>query len=430
MDEISGIPLWKDVNPRLGASYDIFGTGRTAMKISLGRYLELSRSDFTRNFHPFTSSANAATRRWADTDGDFEVDADQANFSANGELGPISNNNFGLFPSVLIDDGTVRGVPNELFHNDIVEGNRTYLWDFLVEVQHEVVNGVSISFGYNRNWAGAFRVEDNTSLEPSDFDEYCVTVPDNPLFDNAGAQQCGFYDVSVAKFGLVNNLNTTASVYGDHKKEWDGFVFSLDGRFPNGATLAGGLDVGKQLFDFCYTIDRPNQPREMNGDFYGTSTPNAQYSSEFCSYERSWGDLTDFRIRGSYPLPSNFNVAWTWRDSPGQAVNARLGPDPGPRGRFVGGRSSETLTRENGNRAVQINPLLQSFTDRHRQLDVRFTRRFDLQGLRFDTSIDIYNALNNNPTLSLNGAASSVLFLQPTTVLDGRLLQLYAQMSF
>ena len=429
MDEVSGVPLWRDVNPRLGASYDIFGTGRTALKISLGRYLELSRSDFTRNFHPFTSSVNAATRGWSDADGDFEVDGDQANFAANGELGPISNSNFGQFRADFVDDGTVRGLSNELFHYDIIEGNRTYLWDFLTEVQHELFDGFSVAFGYNRNWAGAFRVEDNTLLEPGDFDEYCVAVPNDPLFGSrAGTQQCGFYDVTPEKFSLVNNLNTTASTYGDHKKEWDGFVFSLDGRFPNGATLAGGLDIGKQLFDFCYTIDRPNQPREMNSDFYGTSRNDAQYSSEFCNYERSWGDLTDFRIRGSYPLPANFNVAWTWRDSPGQAVNARLGLT-NDLVTFVDPTRTAALTRARGNRSVQINPLLQSFTERHRQLDVRFTRRFDLQGLRFDTSIDLYNALNANPTLSLNGAVGG-RFLQPTSVLDGRLLQLYAQLSF
>ena len=155
----------------------------------------------------------------------------------------------------------------------------------------------------------------------------------------------------------------------------------------------------------------------------------SQYSAEFCNYERSWGDLTDFRIRGSYPLPAQFNVAWTWRDSPGQAVNARLGITDNNT-TFVDPSRTEGLTRDPGNRSVQINPLLQSFTDRHRQLDVRFTRRFDLQELRFDTSIDLYNALNNNPTLSLNGGAGSALFLTPTSVLDGRLLQIYAQMSF
>ncbi len=29
----------KDITPRLGASYDLFGTGKTALKASLGKYM-------------------------------------------------------------------------------------------------------------------------------------------------------------------------------------------------------------------------------------------------------------------------------------------------------------------------------------------------------------------------------------------------------
>ena len=427
VDEISGVPAWTDINPRLGMSYDLFGTGRTAVKVSMGRYLELSRSDFTRQFHPFTSSVNAANRSWSDADGDFEVDGDLTDFTPNGELGSISNNNFGLFRADLIDDGTVRGLSNELFHRDITNDNRTYLWDFLAEVQHEIVDGVSISVGYNRNWAGGFRVEDNTSVEPGDYDEFCVPVPNDPLFGSAaGGQQCGYYDITPSLFGVVNNLNTTASTYGDQTKEWDGVVFSVDGRFPNGMTLAGGLDVGKQQWDNCYTIDIPNQPENMDGAFHSTASSTVQLSSEFCAYQRDWSDLTDFRIRGSYPLPAQFNLAWTWRDSPGAAVNARLGVT---RDQVTFVDEARTAPLNANNLTVQINPLNTFFTDRHRQLDVRITRRFDLQGLRFDTSIDLYNALNNNPTLGVNGAVGQ-RFLQPTSVLDARLLQVYAQMSF
>jgi len=32
-------PEWTDLNPRLSASYDLFGTGKTAVKVSLGRYV-------------------------------------------------------------------------------------------------------------------------------------------------------------------------------------------------------------------------------------------------------------------------------------------------------------------------------------------------------------------------------------------------------
>ena len=36
---VRGVPNWTDLNPRLGGSYDLFGTGRTALKASLGRYV-------------------------------------------------------------------------------------------------------------------------------------------------------------------------------------------------------------------------------------------------------------------------------------------------------------------------------------------------------------------------------------------------------
>ena len=36
--EVNDVPLWKDWDPRLGAAYDLFGDGRTAVKVALGRY--------------------------------------------------------------------------------------------------------------------------------------------------------------------------------------------------------------------------------------------------------------------------------------------------------------------------------------------------------------------------------------------------------
>ena len=38
--ETRGVDSYKDITPRLGASYDVFGNGRTALKVHLGRYLE------------------------------------------------------------------------------------------------------------------------------------------------------------------------------------------------------------------------------------------------------------------------------------------------------------------------------------------------------------------------------------------------------
>ena len=39
---VRDVPNWKDLNPRLGVAYDLFGNGRTALKASLSRYVTVA----------------------------------------------------------------------------------------------------------------------------------------------------------------------------------------------------------------------------------------------------------------------------------------------------------------------------------------------------------------------------------------------------
>jgi len=40
---VSNVPNWKDLDPRLGLVYDLFGNGRTAIKATLSRYVQENR---------------------------------------------------------------------------------------------------------------------------------------------------------------------------------------------------------------------------------------------------------------------------------------------------------------------------------------------------------------------------------------------------
>ena len=40
-----GVDSFNDITPRLGVAYDVFGTGKTALKFNLGHYLDSATND-------------------------------------------------------------------------------------------------------------------------------------------------------------------------------------------------------------------------------------------------------------------------------------------------------------------------------------------------------------------------------------------------
>ena len=86
---IKDVPNWKDVNPRLGIAYDLFGNGKTAVKGSIGRYVVADGYTIARSVNPVQSSVNSTTRTWASSpSGTFNPfnDCDLTNPAANSKF--------------------------------------------------------------------------------------------------------------------------------------------------------------------------------------------------------------------------------------------------------------------------------------------------------------------------------------------------------
>src|SRR5206468_6321807 len=86
-EALTNVPNFVDLSPRLGIAYDVFGTGKTALKATLSRYVQTSTVGTARLLNPINTSVNSATRPWSDDNRDGIPQAS--------ELGALSNTNFG-----------------------------------------------------------------------------------------------------------------------------------------------------------------------------------------------------------------------------------------------------------------------------------------------------------------------------------------------
>ncbi|HEY6507750.1 MAG TPA: TonB-dependent receptor, partial [Vicinamibacterales bacterium] len=176
----------KDITPRVQVGYDLFGNGKTALKVSVGKYV-LATTPIG-NPAAITTTAN---RAWNDSfypvgdprRGNYLADCDLLNMAANAECGagPL---NFGLLSSIPAFNPDTR----------FGWGNRAWNAEFSTSVQHELMPRVGLDVGYFRRWFGNFTTVDNRANAAADFDPFSVTAPvDSRLPDGGGYVVGGLY---------------------------------------------------------------------------------------------------------------------------------------------------------------------------------------------------------------------------------------------
>jgi hypothetical protein len=402
---------WKDVNPRLGISWDLFGTGRTALKATLNRYVLQEGRIPLMDVHPTVAATNTISRSWIDGNGDKSVQGDPLNPSGNGELGPSPNLNFGKATLTFRHDP------------DWATGfnTRAYNWETSLSVQHELLPRVSLNAGYFRRIFGNFKVIDNTLVSPSDYDPYCITSPIDSRLPNGGGQQiCDLFDLNPSKLGLVDNVRTTSEDYGKQMEHWDGGDLTVNARFGNEFFLQGGVSGGRTMTDNCDVVTKIDNPSQL-----------------YCHQESKL--LTQVKFLGSYLLPAGFQMSATYQS---------LLPDPeaaftynsmGMHANYVATNAvvRPSLGRNlsaGANATAAVNLIVPGthYGERMHQLDLRLAKTFTTTRGRFKAIFDVYNMLNSNIITRFNPSYGTIgaSWLVPQEILPGRLFKLGAQVNF
>jgi Carboxypeptidase regulatory-like domain len=421
---LNDVPDFKDLSPRLGFAYDVFGDGKTALKATLSRYVVTSTVGTARLLNPINTSVNTATRSWTDTNHD--------NIPQLSELGPLSNSAFGqVNAATQYDPATINGF-------DVRPNN----WEVSTTLSHEIMPRVSAEVSYFRRAYGHFTTTDNLDVTPTDFTPYCVTAPTDPRLPGGGGNQiCGLYDISAAKFGVAtHNLVTFTDNYGKQTQVFNGVDISVNARVRHDLFLTGGYATGNTHFNNCAAfVDDPVTQFGISTVSTYPSNPGTGTSFAYCDYNTSW--LGQAKVTGSYTLPwQQIQISSVVQNLPGQMILAQWNITQAD----VAANGSLGRALSGGANTSRVVPLIQPGTDytpRRTQVDFRFAKSFNFSGSRrVQVMADLFNAFNSNAAVGATSnageppAAINTTFgpswLKPLNILQARYVKLGAQLQF
>jgi hypothetical protein len=430
---VPDMPNWNDIVPRTSVAYDLFGNGKTALKVGFNKYLGSITTRIATLNNPQAAVANTANRSWNDTTpcgnpagpasgacqpSYYIPNCNLLNAAANGDCGAMSVGNFGSNNVTSnIDPDYTSGW-----------GKRDFNWALNGGVQQEIRPGMSVSVDYYRRWFGNLQVLNNTLAGPANYSPYCVNAPVDPRLPSgvSGSQICGLYDINPSSFGKVFVTRTFASNFGGESDVFNGLDLTMKARIAGGGFAGGGVSWGKEHFDNCAAQSQISNPTAA-GSALG-------FVTRFCAYDSNPFFQTNLNLNISYPLPLGIQASGAFRSVPGPQL---LATATFPNSLIAPSLGRNLASGVNGTSTVELVAPGTLFGDRLNELDFRLAKKFTVAKTKIEGDFDLYNLTNAAPVTALNVSYGTVgtatagsAWLRPTNLLAGRLAKFGVRVTF
>jgi hypothetical protein len=252
-DKIPNVPDWFDLAPRFAIVYDVFGNGKTAVKVAANRYDIGIGSDHQFRVNPVNQVSQQCA--WSDRNGDLLPGLD--------ELSACTGFNFG---------STNRYNPNL---------KRPYSNEFSFEVEHQLPGNIVVS-------AGVFHRETRRNIGSMNLAVPKESYVPLTVKESVSGQTVTVYNQSPA---LRGKFDTLWDNFGTLDSNFNGVDINFRKRMSNQWMVIGGFSYGHNHGDTAALSDLNNPNNFFRRGVLGNDVPHS------------------FKVAPVYEAPLGFKVS-------------------------------------------------------------------------------------------------------------------------